>query len=798
LDSSRLAIFTICSNNYVPMAKVLLSSAQAHHPDASLYLCLADALLDEPDFYPEDCTIIPAETLSIPDFPCFAFRYDVMEFNTALKPFMIRKLLSFGHNLVLYFDPDIEIFRPLTSVMNALHAGAPFVLTPHVCKPSEGTAYPDDIGFMQAGIYNLGFLGVSAQDETDRLLRWWSRRLQHQCINDQARGLFVDQKFMDLIPAFAAKAVILRDATMNVAYWNLSQRHLMLGEAGTWLVDGAPLGFFHFSGFNPHDLSQLSKHTTAFAGGEIDAALKQLMARYSAQLLANGQGMIPTGIYAYGRFRSGTNIPDFVRRFFRVEHPQWVGDPFENFEEYLDFPLAESWHGPAGQFVTRLMGHLHDLHPWFKQTYDPADSVAAQRYLNWLACHGDSLVGDARLLEPALERVGNEARSSRRLPAKHNLADADVGVVSYFSVALHEGEAGRVGEVGRLTLEALSITGLTVRGVEASSGTFANRTDPGCGEFLVPVSHAPVEVLVVKSDQIALIIDHLKDRLRDDAYRILVPVWDLSNLSNTLSEAYCHVDEIWAPTRFVQRALLAKVDKPVVRMPLMLDFEPPPPTSRSRFNLPKDKFLFFFAFDYLSDVERQNPLKVVEAFRRAFRRSGEIYRVALVLKTINVDKAPSSMQLLRDMFEDDTDMILIERPLSREETLGLVGTCDAVVSLHRSEGLGLLVAEAMVLGKPVVSTDYSATTELITPRTGYPVDYRLVPVKESDCLFAEGQVWADADVEHAAWQMRQVFRGGGAVAARVAAARQHVRTSYGQPEVTGRQLDRLRMLGLAA
>jgi glycosyltransferase involved in cell wall biosynthesis len=792
LNTSPLAIFTICSNNYVPMAKVLLSSAQTHHPDASLYLCLADTVLDEVGFYPDGCTIIPADTLGIPDFLSFAFRYDVMEFNTALKPFMIRKLLSFGHDAVLYFDPDIEIFRPLTSITNVLQAGASFVLTPHICQPSEGVPFPDDIGFMQAGIYNLGFLGVGAQQETDQILRWWSRRLEHQCINDQASGIFVDQKFMDLVPAFAARAVVLRDTAMNVAYWNLSQRQLTLDHSGTWSVDGAPLGFFHFSGFNPRDLSRLSKHTAGCAGAEIGPALQQIMTRYAGLLLAHGYGTIPAAIYAYGRFRSGTNIPNFVRRLFRVDHSQWAGDPFETFEEYLDFPLTEPWQGSAGQYVTRLMGHLHDLHPWFRQTFDPADTVAAQKYMNWLARHGDSVVEDARLLEPALERLGNDARSSRAVPAKHDAADADVNVIGYLNLALG------VGEAGRLTLKALSKTGLAAKGLATSFNTLSSKIESSCEELLVQVSKAPVQIFVVNSDQIALVIDHLNDRLRDDAYRILVPFWELSNFPDAWLDAYRHVDEVWAPTRFIQRALLAKIEKPIVRMPLMLDFEPPPPTPRSRLNIPKDKFLFFFAFDYLSFVERKNPQKVVESFKRAFRRAGATYPTALVLKTLNADKAPARAQLLHDLLEDDPDMILIERTLSREETLGLIGACDAVVSLHRSEGLGLLVAEAMVLGKPVISTDYSATTELVTPRTGYPVDYRLIPVKGDEYTFAEGQVWADADVDHAAWQMRQVFRGGEAVAGRVVAARQHIQTSYGQSEVTRRQLERLCMLGLTA
>jgi glycosyltransferase involved in cell wall biosynthesis len=775
----------------MPMAKVLLSSARKHHPDASLYLCLADTVLDETGFYPDGCTIIAAETLGIPDFSCFAFRYDVMEFNTAVKPFMIRKLLSFGHNAVLYFDPDIEIFRPLTSVLNALHLGASFVLTPHICQPSEGVAFPDDIGFMQAGIYNLGFLGVGAQEETNRLLRWWSRRLEYQCVNEQPSGIFVDQKFMDLIPAFAARAVILRDTTMNVAYWNLSQRQLTLDDSGTWLVDGAPLGFFHFSGFDPRNLARLSKHTAGCSGAEIGAALQQLMTRYASTLLANGHGTIPAGLYAYGRFRSGTYIPEFVRRLFRNEHQQWVGNPFETFEEYLDLPLVDPWQGPAGQFVTRLMSHLHTLHPWLRQHYDPADSAATRNYIHWLVRHGDSVAGDARLLEPVIERFGNNARSSRLPPPKHNRKDADIDVIGYLNLALG------VGEAGRLTLKAAARTGRIARGLATSLNSPASTIDIDDKDLLVSESKAPVQIFVINSDQIALVIDHLSERLRADAYRILVPFWELSSLPDVWLDAYRHVDEVWAPTRFIQRALMAKVGKPVIRMPLMLAFEPPPPASRSRFNLPRDKFLFFFAFDYLSFVERKNPQAVVESFKRAFRAAG-IQGAALVLKTLNADKAPAKAQPLRDMLEDDPDVVLIERTLSREETLGLIGACDAVVSLHRSEGLGLLVAEAMVLGKPVISTDYSATTELVTPRTGYPVDYRLIPVQEGEYPFAQDQVWADVDVDHAAWHMRQVFRGGEGVVARVTAARQHIETSYGESEVAGRQIERLRILGLTS
>ena len=190
--NGRLAIFTICSNNYLPFARVLFESVRRHHPEAELFLCLADRKADLPGLYC-DCTVVEAHTLGVPDFPAFAFRYDIMEFNTALKPFMVLHVLErLGFGTVLYFDPDIELFAPLAGVLDQLRAGAPCVCTPHLCSPSEDRREPNDLTILRAGAYNLGFLGTSCTAQALEVVRWWARRLRFQCINAQAEGLFGD------------------------------------------------------------------------------------------------------------------------------------------------------------------------------------------------------------------------------------------------------------------------------------------------------------------------------------------------------------------------------------------------------------------------------------------------------------------------------------------------------------------------------------------------------------------------------------------------------------------------------
>lgn len=787
----NLAIFTICSNNYVPMAKVLIESAQRHHPEATLYLCLADErLADAGSFYPDGCEVLPAATLDIPEFREFAFRYDIMEFNTAVKPFMFRALLARGHDAVLYFDPDIEVFAPLEDVLALLGNGASFVLTPHLTRPQEGDTFPDDVGIMQAGIYNLGFLGVGAGEEADAVLRWWSRRLQYQCISEQHRGIFVDQKFMDLLPGFTDAARVLRDTCYNVAYWNLPQRTLTQDGEG-WLVDGRPLRFFHFSGLAPANMERLSKYTDAYRGSAIAPPLRALMRHYAARILANGHGTIPQGIYAYGRFASGRSIPDIVRWMFRERHLAWShGDPFESYEEYLHLPVAGQWAGSSACMVTNFMDYLRQREPWLQATFDPQTRAGVEGLTDWYINHADTLVDEHRLLEPVAQRAGRRSRAGavpRRVPAKRTAAEPDVVVIGYLRLALGLGEAGRQ------TLRTLVHAGLDARGLPIQLNSNSDRVY--AGDDLEPLMQADaaarIQVFNVNADQLPAVVTYLKATLRPDAYRVIVPFWELEKLPAPWHDAFDLVDEVWAPTGFIQAMLARAVTKPVLHMPLLMDFEAPRMPKRSAFALPEDRFLFFFAFDYFSSIDRKNPLAVVRAFKLAFRGQGTTPDVGLVLKTLNAEQVPERSRALRDALREDPDITLIEGTLTRAELLGLVGVCDAVVSLHRSEGLGLLVAEAMALGKPVIATDYSGSTELLSPHTGWPVDFRLVPVGPGEYPFHEGQVWADADVGHAAWQMRQVFEDRLEAARRAAAARTHLTREYGLDACSRRILNRM-------
>ena len=718
-ESRTLAVFTICSNNYVPAAHVLLHSVRQFHPEADLYLCLADEMIRMPGLYDPAWTIVEARSLPIRDFAAFAFRYDIMEFNTALKPFMFQHLLEqCGYDAVLYFDPDIELFRALDEVTQPLAEGASLILTPHMCAPCVDPAEPNDLTIMRAGIFNLGFLGAARCAESSDVIAWWARRLRYECINAQSDGLFVDQKFMDLAPAFAAGAHICRDTTMNVAYWNLRQR-VLGGAEGAWTVDGAPLGFFHYSGFDPEQPARLSKYDTRLDGA-MSEPLQRLTASYAAKRVACGHGSVSAATYAYGRFASGTAIHPLVRRMFRQSHQLWPQDPFQTYEAYLHEPCPGTSRADPGRIVTNFMEFLHGHFPHLQTRLDLAEPAPVRELVDWFVIHSASDLGfDLPLIEPAAGRL---ATRRDRSPAIHDAGArsgaADTALDAQIRLALADAD-------GREQIHLFEAPML----------------------FQAPILFsAPGERTAFPG-----------------SLRVAIPLWHLARFPDEWLVRLNGADEVWAPSRFIQTALAGRLECPVVTVPLAFDSAAPATPSRHRLGLPERRFLFFASFDCGTCQGRENlrgrenPQGAVAAFRRAFPRDGT---AGLVLHADHPEIAPDRVEALRALGDGHPDIFLLEGRPGGCERASLIGATDALLSLHRSEGLASLCAEALRAGRPAIATGYAATRELLTERTGYPVGFQSVPipseVPSEFCPTEARQSWAEPDIAHAAWLMQRL------------------------------------------
>jgi glycosyltransferase involved in cell wall biosynthesis len=251
---------------------------------------------------------------------------------------------------------------------------------------------------------------------------------------------------------------------------------------------------------------------------------------------------------------------------------------------------------------------------------------------------------------------------------------------------------------------------------------------------------------------------HLGKDLFMDRYNIGYWAWELSQFPDAWSSAFHLVDEIWAPSRFIEQAIAQNTSLPVIRMPLAVDFPEPQGVRRESFGLPADRFLFLFFFDFTSYVHRKNPQAAIQSFLRAFPDPSDT-RAGLVIKMNGMHLRPQEYQTFLHSIEcEDPRIILMDNVLTDRDTKGLVSVCDAFLSLHRSEGFGRGLAEAMYLGKPVIATGYSGNLDFTNHQNACLVDYTLVPVKDQEYPFGAGQKWAEPDLDHAVWYMRRLLQ----------------------------------------
>jgi hypothetical protein len=247
--------------------------------------------------------------------------------NTGVKPSFLKYLFALGADKVIYFDPDIYIFHSVELIYEALES-ASIVLTPHILTPTADAEHVYEKDLLGTGVFNLGFVAVSNSAQGRGFLDWWEERCLTLGFSDLRAGLFVDQKWVNLVPCFFDKARILRHPGCNVAYWNLQERPLSASGDG-YLIDGSwPLIFFHYSGYTFDAPDQLSRKLRL--PQQVDETLERVLLFYGERLRDNGAEIYQKYAYAYQYFSNGSLIPLLARRLYSVTMDQWGDhDPFD-------------------------------------------------------------------------------------------------------------------------------------------------------------------------------------------------------------------------------------------------------------------------------------------------------------------------------------------------------------------------------------------------------------------------------------------------------------------------------------
>jgi hypothetical protein len=325
------AVFTIVAKNYLAHANTLGDSLKATNPDLAFHVILADEAEGALDLSAQRYATLEARSIGIDGYLDMAFKYDLVEFATAIKPFVFEYLFDqFSYERIIYLDPDIFVYSSVAPILDALNENF-MVLTPHLTKMSQsdrGAISEETILFV--GTFNLGFVAFRHDENARSVLAWWRERLRSKGYADRMDALHVDQKWMDLVPAFFDEGVcVSRHPGLNVSHWNMHERTLSVGADG-YRLDGSPLVFFHYSGFDPrHPDAITGSHKQSVITLEQKPEYRDLFADYASRLLANRSDAAGAS-YSYGTFVDGVRIFSFHRRLYRklTEHGHRFADPF--------------------------------------------------------------------------------------------------------------------------------------------------------------------------------------------------------------------------------------------------------------------------------------------------------------------------------------------------------------------------------------------------------------------------------------------------------------------------------------
>ena len=309
-----------------------------------------------------------------------------------------------------------------------------------------------------------------------------------------------------------------------------------------------------------------------------------------------------------------------------------------------------------------------------------------------------------------------------------------------------------LGEASRMLARAIEHAGIPFAAI-----TYAESPSHGREPGEWPNADAApydTNVLCLQPDRLYPFAAAVGPRFFADRTTVGLWFWESTTFPDHYRPPLRLLDRVWVTSEHVRSILSRATSVPVSVVPIPLSERRVEPSSRAALGLPEDGFLFLSLFD-LVGARRKNPQGVVEAFRRAFEPGSG---ATLVLKTINGrDRKPRRLAELESSVADRQDITVIDGYVPAAERDAMIAACDCFVSLHRAEGLGLPILEAMVLGKPVIATGFSANVEFMDDTSGYLVPFELVPVPEGEWGYSPAAQWAEPDVEAAAAHMRCVF-----------------------------------------
>ena len=379
-----VAAGTIAAKSRLAEARVVATSLREHHPDIPFFVLLTDEVDGYFDPASKLYDFVDLDELELDSIGDLAFRYDRDPLSYALTASFIGHLLDRGFDRVVFLKQESLVTGDLGPLLNLLETH-PIVLTPHLLAPLAGAdAEARELNVLLSGTYNVGVVGVGAEDEGRRFGVWWHERLLRHCRHAVADGMHFEQRWADLVPGYFERTTVLRDQGVNVAHWNVRERMPDQSADGQIFVGSDPCRLFRFSGYDRSRPEQLSRYVPDLpVDGIADTA--KIIARYRAALDAAGHARTSSWPYAYAQFDNGVPIPSIARTIYaELDNVAGFGYPFvTGRDSYWAWLTA-----PVGRDVTRLWAEVHRRRPDLVRAFPNPLGGDRRPFVRWVASSG--------------------------------------------------------------------------------------------------------------------------------------------------------------------------------------------------------------------------------------------------------------------------------------------------------------------------------------------------------------------------------------------------------------------------
>lgn len=721
----------------LPQLRSLADRISEHHHGSRL----TALVLGRPELRPDEpFDVVGGSEMGLPGYQDIAARHAPADLGLLLQPHLLVTMLR--DEPVVYLDPAHELLGPLDPVAAQLEH-APVLLSPRTDGPlPEDGLRPSDADVRDDGRIDPGFVAVRPGAEAERFLSWWAGRAVDLIAYlaatagagnaDQGRRQL--KRILDVAPSLHPGVGLLADARLEVSGWNLHERSL----------DAAVSVALH--GFEPDRPHVIAPHYTRVTPAR-HPGLAALLDGYAERLRARGWVDLPQRTQVGRTLPNGVVFTDRLLRLYgeALAEGENPGDPFtsagaERFMRWLQSPAPRG----AGAGITRYLDRVYRDRPDLPVAYPDLDGADGEGFAGWAWVFGrHELDIPDEFLPPPPEAIRPGLRPTS--------GETAINVAGYLTGTLGLGEAARLYVAG---LDAAGVP-LGTRSVDADlpvarPGAARNRSAVA---FAGPpeLPEPPFNLICVNPEELPRFVRQIGPAFLDGRYNIGVWAWETDVVPQRWADSFRLLDEIWVYSRYIAENLSRVSPVPVIPVPPPVLAPDPGPVPDLR--LP-DGYRFMFMFDFFSTIARKNPVAVVEAFRRAFAPGEGPH---LVIKTIHGDDRAADREQVLHAAAGHPDVYVVDRALSVAEKNGLLATCDCYVSLHRSEGWGLPLAECMAMGKPVIATAFSGNLDFMGPGNAYLVDYRLTQVGADVEIYPAEGTWAEPDVEDAARQMRRVW-----------------------------------------